>query len=126
MIEAKTWVDVESAIREWARDANTAALRRVFFEVSDQATFPQIRVQRIAGPDTNCLVSLHCYASHKASAASLAAEVATAADALSRYTHGGVLLHGAHVEQIRPVPDPEQPAKGRYVVDVTFFATSTV
>ena len=124
MIEAKTWVDVESAVREWARDANTAALRRVFFEVNNDAAFPQVRVQRVAGPDLDCLVTLHCYGSHKAAAASLAAEVATAADALGRYEHGGVLLHGARVEQIRPVPDPEQPAKGRYVVDVTFTASA--
>ena len=124
MIEAKTWVDVEGAVREWARDAATSAVRRVFFEVNDAAPFPQIRVQRVAGPDQDCLVTLHCYGDYKATAASLAAEVATAADALGRYTHDGVLLHGARVEQIRPVPDPEQPAKGRYVVDVTFFASA--
>lgn len=121
--EARTWVDVESAVREWARDAVVGANRRVFFAPT-ASTEPQIALFRVAGPDDRCLIQFDAWAPNKAQAASLAAELATAADALGRYTHGDVLLHGARVEGVRWQPDEESGA-ARYVVEATITATAT-
>lgn len=121
--EARTWVDVESAVREWARDSVTSVGRRVFFAANNRVEFPQIALFRIAGPDDRCLIQFDCWADHKATAADLAAELATAADQIGRYTSDGVILHGANVDNVRWQPD-EESAQPRYVVDITFFATS--
>lgn len=120
--EARQWVDVEGAVREWARDYVPAVGRRVFFAPTNN--FPQIVVSRIAGPDDRCLIQFDVWAGLKAQAVDLAADLATAADALGRYTHDGVLLHGAVVDDVRWQPD-EESDKPRYIVDVTFFATSS-
>src|SRR6185295_8698748 len=90
--EAKVWVDVEDAVREWARDNVLTAARRVFFAVNNDINEPQIVVQRIAGPDDACIVQFDVWARTKVAAAALAAELATQAEALSRYINDGVLL----------------------------------
>lgn len=121
--EPRTWVDVESAVREWVRDSVPAIARRGFFGVNNSAPFPQIVLRRIGGPDDACLIRFDVWATSKAEAASVAAELATAADALASYTHASALLHAASVDQSRWLPDvdSDQP---RYVVDVTFVASS--
>ena len=119
--EARVWVDVEAAVREWARDAGTSAERRVFFGYSDQAAQPQLTLFRVSGPDDSCLIQFDAWARTKADAASLAAELATAADALGRYTFGGAVLHGAAVQDVRWQPDFED-NEPRYIVEVVFFA----
>jgi hypothetical protein len=121
--EPRLWVDVESAIREWARDSVASVDRRVFFSPNNAAAFPQISLSRIAGPDDRCLIQFDAWAAHRAEAAQTAAELATAADAIGRYAHDGVLLHGALVESVRWQPD-EQSDTARYVVEATFAVTS--
>lgn len=117
--EAVVWVDVESAVRAWAREAVTD---RTFFGAA-KGNEPQIVLRRIGGPDSDCLIQFDCWASSKAAAATLAADLATAADALVRYEHDGVMLHTAVVESSRWLPDGED--HPRYIVDVTFVATPT-
>ena len=121
--EARVHVDVEAAVREWARGAVASVQRRVFFGPNNSAPFPQIVLFRIAGPDDRCLIQFDVWAESKAQAAAVAAELQTAADQLSRYAHGGVLLHGALVEGARwqPAEESDQP---RYIVDLTVFATA--
>lgn len=121
--EARTYVDIESALREWARDAVTSVNRRVFFGPNNSAPFPQIVVFRIAGTDDRCLIQFDAWGESKAQAAAVAAELQTAADQLSRYAHNGVLLHGALVEGARWQPD-EESDQPRYIVDMTVMATA--
>ena len=119
--EPRVFVDVEGAVRAWAREALDTD--RVFFgPVSSQGS--QIVLFRIAGPDDRCLIQFDVWASTKAGAAELAAELATAADAMSRYEHEGVLLHGASVLSSRWQPDFESDTP-RYIVEAVFTATST-
>lgn len=121
--EPRTWVDVESAVREWLRDSVASISRRGFFGVNNSAPFPQIVLRRIGGPDDSCLVRFDVWGDTKAEAASVAADLATAADALAAYTHDGVILHGASVDQSRWLPDVDSDLP-RYIVDVTFVASS--
>lgn len=121
--EARTWVDIEIAIREWARDTVTEAGRRVFFTANDKVDEPQIVIQRIGGRDDACLVQFDIWAANKAAAASLTTALLTAVDSLSRYEHDGVILLGAFIESSRWQPDVESNAP-RYVVDVTFTAVA--
>lgn len=122
--EARTWVDVEAAVREWARDVVSSVDRRVFFGFNNKVEMPQVVLFRIAGPDDRCLIQFDAWAQGKAQAATVAAELATAADELSRYVHDGVLLHGARVEGVRWQPDEESDTP-RYIVEVTFTATAS-
>jgi hypothetical protein len=125
--EPRTWVDVESAVREWVRDNVTAVNRRAFFGTNDKAGKPQIVLFRVAGPDDACLIQFDVRGSSKAETATAAAELATAADALARYAHEGVVLHGAVVDSVRWLPDEDLPVgdSARYIVDITFTATAT-
>lgn len=121
--EAVTFVDVEGAVRSWARDNVDSISRKAFFGYQTDAGLPQVVPIRIGGPDDEALFQFDCWASSKAVSAALAAELATEADALARYTSGEVILHGAVVESIRWLPDPESDAP-RHVVDITFTATA--
>jgi hypothetical protein len=122
--EAREWVDVEVAVREWTRDNVPGADRRVFFATNDQVTDPQIVVQRIAGPDDAVLVQFDVWANKKATAAALAAELASAADALSAYFFNNVSLKGMAVESVRWQPDPES-NEPRYIVEVIVAAAAS-
>ena len=122
--EPRVWVDVEAAVREWARDSVASINRRVFFAYNTSGSSPQLVLFRISGPDDACVIQFDAWASNKSQAAQLAAELCTAADELSRYGHGGVLLHGASVVNgPRWQPDEESNAP-RYVVDILFTATA--
>lgn len=122
--QAVVWVDVESAVREWGRDNIASVDRRVLFARNEKGPLPQVIVQRIAGPDSDCLIQLDVVASSKAAAAELAAEVATAVDGLARYVTDDVILHAAAVEDSRWLPDPVS-KEPRYVIDATFVASAT-
>lgn len=125
--EPRVWVDIESAIREWARDSVSEVERRVFFGPKGDAEYPQIVVMRIGGPDDDCLIQFDVWGAKnggKGAAGAIAAKLATAADALARYTHDGILLHGAQVISSRWLPDFESD-QPRYVIDVTFTATAS-
>jgi hypothetical protein len=122
--EAAVWVDVEAAVRAWARDNVASVNRRVFFGANNRVAFPQIVLTRIGGPDDACLIQFDCWGATKEDSATVAADLATEADALARYTEDGTVLHGAAVEAIRWSPDPESD-QPRHIVDVTFTATAT-
>lgn len=119
--EARTWVDVESAVRQWARENVTSVGSRVFFGANNKAAMPQIVLFRIGGPDDQCLIQFDVWAGNKADAAEAAAELCTAADELSRYVAGNVLLKGAVVDGSRWQPDEESDIP-RYIVEITFSA----
>lgn len=122
--EPVKYVDVESAVRDWARDTISSVGRRVFFGPNNKISTSQLVVSRIAGVDSECLIQFDVWPAAnggKAAAQSLAAELATAADKLSYYVSGNVLLKQAVVEQIRWQPDEESNAP-RYIVEVTFSA----
>jgi hypothetical protein len=121
--EASTWVDVEIAVREWARDFVLSADRRVFFSAHDDTTVPQIVVQRIAGRDESCLIQFDVWAPNKLTAVQVSTELATALDALARFSHEGVLLHGADVQNVRWQPDAEDNMP-RYIIDAILTASS--
>ena len=122
--EPRTWVDVESAVRAWAREALPDLDGRVFFGASNDAPIPQVVLSRIAGPDDRCLIQFDAWAETKVAAAALATDVATAADALGRYVYEGTVLYGARVESVRWQPDEESDTP-RQVVEVTFTASAT-
>ena len=121
--EPSTWVDVEDAVRAWAREALPAIEGRVFFGASNDAAMPQVVLSRIGGADGRCLIQFDVWAKTKATAAQLAASLATAVDGLGRYTHGTTLLLGARVEGVRWLPDEESDTP-RYVVEATFTASA--
>jgi len=122
--EPRTWVDVEGAVRDWTRDEVASVDRRVFFGFNIKGPVQQIVLFRIGGPDDRCLIQFDVWAADKAQAASIAAELATAADRLSHSVQGAVLLHGALVESVRWQPD-EEGNQPRYVVDVMFMASAS-
>jgi len=122
--EPRTWVDVEGAIRSWIREAIPSVNSRVFFGTNDTVfknKQSQIVLFRVAGPDDDCLIQCDVWAATKAEAAALAAELATAADALARYSWEGVLLLSATVDSVRWLPD-EAADTPRYIVEMTIFA----
>jgi hypothetical protein len=119
--EARTWVDVEGAVRAWARDEVASVNRRVFYGANNQAAMPQIVLFRIGGPDDQCLIQFDVWAKTKDQAAAAAAELCTAADDLSRYVAGNVLLTGAVVDGSRWQPDEDDDIP-RYIVEITFSA----
>lgn len=121
--EPRTWVDVESAVRVWARSVLPVLEERVFFGFSNDASLPQVVLTRITGPDDRCLVQFDCWAATKAEATTLAADLATAIDALARYVDDETVLHGARIEGVRWQPDQESDTP-RYVVEATFTASS--
>ncbi len=120
--EPRAWVDVESAVRAWARQALPSLDGRAFFGFSNDASLPQVVLVRIAGPDDRCLLQFDCWAETKAGSAQLAADLATALDGLDRFIHQETVLHGARVEGVRWQPDQESDAP-RHVVEATFTAT---
>lgn len=121
--EPRTWVDVESAVRAWGRSVLPELEERVFFGFSNDAPLPQVVLTRITGPDDRCLVQFDCWAETKAGAAALAADLATAIDALAHYVDEETVLHGARIEGIRWQPDQESDTP-RYVVEATFTASA--
>jgi hypothetical protein len=122
--EPRTWVDVEAAVRAWAREVLPSLGGRVFFGYSRDAAKSQVVLMRIGGTDDACLIQFDCWGESKSQAAAIASDLATAIDALGRYTSGGVLLHGAVVENVRWQTDRESDEQ-RYTVDATFTATAT-
>lgn len=122
--EARTWVDVEGAVRAWVREVLPGIEGRAFFAFNNSAVMPQVVLFRVAGPDDACLVQFDVWASVKATAAEIAADLASAADALSHYAASGVQLKGARVEGLRWQPDPES-VTPRYIVETTFAAYSS-
>lgn len=122
--EARTWVDIEIAVREWARENVPGAEQRVFLAANPKVLAGQIVVQRIAGPDDACLIQFDVWGGTTAFAASLATELATALDHLSRFIYQEVMLHGADVFSVRRLPDPESAAP-RYIVEATITASSS-
>lgn len=121
--EPRTWVDIEPALRAWARQAVPSVSGRIFLGVSNRAAFPQVVLFRIAGADDQCLIQWDVWGGDLAEVAAVATELATALDAMSRFTHSGVLLHGARVDTVRRQPD-EESDRARYIVESTVTATA--
>lgn len=124
--EPHAWVDVEGAVREWARLVLALVDGRVFFGAA-KAALPQVVLQRLGGVDGEAFIQFDVWGSDKAQAAAAAAEVAEAVDALDRYDSddGTTTLLGARVDNIRWLPDPDDD-RARYVVDATFVAVPAV
>lgn len=126
--EPRVMVDVEIAVREWARDVVTSVDRRVFLGINVNAQFPQLVLTRIGGPDDACLIQFDVWGAkgQRPETAALAAELATAAEALARYRHEGVVLHDARFDSTQWLPDDTDATKPipRYIVEVTFMATA--
>jgi hypothetical protein len=120
--EAAVFVDVDGALRQWTRDAVPSVNRRVFFGAG-KAALPQITVQRLTGRDEAAIYTFHVWAEKHEQAAMVAAELATAIEAIAGYTHDGVLIHGGAVQTIQNRPDPRS-ARPRFVVDATFAVTA--
>lgn len=119
--EAREWVDVEVATREWVRDALDTLGRRAFFGYSNAAVLPQVVVQRVGGVDTACRMQFDVWNDSKATACAVALQLASALDALASYSFQGVQLKGAVVEQVRWLPDDESDAP-RYIVEAVIAA----
>lgn len=129
--EARDHGDVEEAVRQWARDNVLPSSgagnvnRRVFFGYDKNAAFPQIAAFKISGPDDQCLVQFDVWGGSRAQAARIAAELQTAAEKLSRYESGNVLLKGAEVFEGSLWQPDEESKRPRYVVQITFSAWAT-
>lgn len=117
--EAYIAVDVEKAVRAWARAQGFVA----FFGVNNNGTFPQVVIQRVAGPDEDCLIQLDVWGGTKAEAAAADAALRTALTALSSYDHDGIRLHGATDPSSRWLPDPNTD-RPRYIVETSVTATA--
>lgn len=126
--EPRVYVDVEAAVRAWAREALPALSGRVFFGANEtlwNQGATQVVLERVSGSDDECLIQFSVWAASKVAAATTAAALATAADALGRYVHGSTLLLGAAVSNPgRWLPDEESNTP-RYIVEVVFTAFST-
>jgi hypothetical protein len=117
--EAYVAVDVEKACRQWARDGGFVT----FFGVNNNGTFPQVVVQRVGGPDDEARIQWDVWGGTKQQAAATAADLATGLSALARYAFDGIRLHGAQVDGVRWVPDPDSD-RARYIVDTVVTATA--
>lgn len=122
--EPRTWVDVEGAAREWARDFVPSVDRRVFFGPQMNNVFPFVVVQQIGGPDDRALLQFEVFADTKMAAMSVLNELAGAVDRMTRYRHEGVILHGFSLPQGKTwLPDTASD-KPRYILDVVVTATA--
>ena len=122
MIESRTAVDVEAAVRQWCRDHDFTA----FFGTNNNGDFPQVIIQRVAGPDNDCLIQFDVWAAEgggKKQAADEAARLATELTGLSGFDHDGVRLHDATWTSTRWLPD-EISDRPRYIVEARVFATA--
>lgn len=138
------WPDVEGAVRTYLR-GETPAGNRVFFGVprdADEDTWPLIVVSRVGGggdgsdaPVDVALVQLDCWGTFgasgngdKAGATALvnAARAALEAMGTDQPILSGTQLHGANVESVLWLPDPDND-RPRYVAtaEVTAVAVST-
>ena len=124
--EPHAWVDVEGAVREWARGAGLLVGGRVFFGAA-KAALPPVVLQRLGGVDGEAFIQFDVWGGDKAEAAAAAADLAEAVDALERYDSddGTTTLLGAVVDNVRWLPDPDDD-RSRYVVDATFVAVPAV
>lgn len=127
--EAVVHVDVNGAVRAWARAALPSLSGRVFFAVNNAAAFPQVTIPLRLGPDDEVLIQFDCWGApkdkggSKAQAETLGAQLATALDALTTFTYNGVRLHGASKPRRRWAPD-EATDQPREIVEATIFATA--
>lgn len=115
--ETHTAVDVEKAVRQWARDGGFIA----WFGATGRR--PEVVLQRVGGTDEQALLQFDCWADTKAAAATLAADLVTALTGLASYDHDGIRLHGASGPTSRWLPDPVADTP-RYIVEATIFATA--
>jgi hypothetical protein len=125
--EPRAFVDVEGAVKAWAKENVSSVAGRVYSATNEKAAYPQIVLFRIAGPDDACLIQFDVWGEDKhdrESAVEAMTELATAVEQMSRYRHEGVLLHGARFEDARWTPD-EESGQARYIVEVTVTATSS-
>lgn len=127
--EARTHVDVEGAVRAWARETIASLEGRVFFGVNNELAKTkaiQVVLAKVAGNDMDALIQFDCWAASKADAAATAAELSSAVETLGRYAgFDGVLLLGARLDSDgRWLPD-EETNTPRYVVEATFTAVSS-
>lgn len=122
--EARTWVDVEYAVRAWAQ-AELPALGqgRIGFGINKDAPLPQIVILQIAGTDDRAWIQFDVWGS-KPQAAQTASQLETAVDALSRYVYqDSIILHGGLIQNRRWLIDVESNTS-RYVIDTTFTTTA--
>lgn len=121
--EPRIWVDIEGAVRAWARQMVHAVDGRVFLSFDGTKKMPQIALFRISGPDDACVIQFDVWSQNRAQAVEVAVELETAVDAISHYSGGGVLLKDAVIEDVRWQPD-ERSGTPRYIVQATFCAMS--
>ena len=126
--EPYTAVDVEGAVRAWAREAITGVSGRAYFapNTRDGALWPQLVLFRIRGPDEACMIQfdIHTDSVHgKAIAETVRRELVDKIALVNRYRHENTILHGASVWDERWLPDLESGA-ARYVVEAYFTATA--
>lgn len=125
--EPFTPVDVEGAVREWARDNIPGIGRRAYFAPDPRGEWPQLVLFRIRGPDEACMIQfdIHTNSVHgKAVAEGIRRELIAAIHAVVNYRHNNTVLKGASVWDERWLPDLESGA-ARYVVEAYFTATAT-
>lgn len=141
-----TWPDPEGAVRTRLRaDAGVTAIvgQRVFFGIpkdADESTFPLVVVSRVGGgqdgsdaPVDVALLQVDCWGSidasgngRKAEAQALvnSARAALEAMGIDQPIVAGTQLHGANVESVLWLPDPDN-ARPRYALTAEVTAVST-
>jgi len=112
-------VDVEAAVRAWARDVLDV---KVFFGVNQEADFPQVIIRRVGGADDRALIQFDCWADTKADAAAAAAQLCTELTGVGTVDYEGVRLHDALWLGTRWLPD-EASDTPRYIVEAQFAAS---
>lgn len=141
----ETFPDVEGGLRTWLRtrpEITALVGHRVFFGVpkrASAASFPLITVQRVGGGDEPghtpldiALIQIDCWGELddsgngvKSGATALVNAVRTALRAVVTDTRltTGVIAHGANVESIQWLPDPDND-RPRYSVTAEVTAIS--
>lgn len=87
-----------------------------------QGALPQVTCIRVGGPDAQALLQLDCWHTSEAQAEALAAEMATAVEALTGATQDGVQLKGAAVLGIRSFNSDDVP---RFICDIVLSAIAS-
>jgi hypothetical protein len=122
--EPRTFVDVTSAIPAFLKTAVPALGNRAFMGAPKAAATPYTTCYRLAGTDDRAMYQIDVWGQNRTQAETVAAQVATAIEGLSRFVAGPVLLHGAVVEDVKWLPDPAS-NKARVVVLALFTATAS-
>jgi hypothetical protein len=122
--EPRPLVELDEAVREWARDLVPSLGRRVFFDYRDNAHHPQASAHYITGPQESALYQFNVWGRTWLEANTAASDLEQVADNSARHEVDGVIVHGTVLVDRRRYEPDEESRQPRFIVEVRFVATA--